>query len=59
MLFNDLIRLVQYIRRNRHADLLVGLEIDDELELLRLLDWNVGGLGAFENLIYVVSGATP
>ena len=33
--------------RNRHADLLGGLEIDDELELRRLLDGNVGGLGAF------------
>ena len=46
-LLNHLIRPRQHIRRNRQADLLGGLEIDEELKLRRLLDGNVGGLGAF------------
>ena len=57
MSFYDSIRPRQHIRWNRHADLLGGLEIDDELEFLRLLDGNVGGLGAFQDLVDKVSGA--
>ena len=38
-LFNDLIRPYQHVRWNRQADLLGGFQIDDELELFRLLDW--------------------
>ena len=45
------------IRRNRHADLLGGFEIDDELKLRRLLDGQVGGLGAFQDPVDKVSGA--
>ena len=51
------IRPRQHIRRNRQADLLRGFQIDDELELLRLLHWQVGGLGAFQDLVYIRSGA--
>jgi hypothetical protein len=36
--FDHSIRSRQHIRRNRQADLLGGFEIDDQLELLRLLD---------------------
>ena len=48
----------QDVRRNRQADLLGSFEIDDELELLRLLDRKVSRLSAFQNLIHV-SGGTP
>ena len=54
---NYSIRPRQHVRRNRQADLLGGLEIDEELELRRLLDGHVGGLGAFQDLVDKVSGA--
>jgi hypothetical protein len=41
---NDPIRSGQNIRRDRQTDLLGGFQIDDELELLRLLDWQIGWL---------------
>jgi hypothetical protein len=52
---NHLIRSSQHIRRNRHADLLGGLQIDDELELDRLLHGQVGGLRPFEDLTTYVA----
>src|SRR6266511_644386 len=54
---NHLIRSRQQVRRNRQADLLRRFQIDDELELLRLLHGKVGGPGAFQNLLYVCGGA--
>ena len=42
MLFNDFVRPVQHRLWNRYADLFRCLEIDHELKLRRLLDWNVG-----------------
>jgi hypothetical protein len=47
VLLNHPVRPRQHIRRNRHADLLGGFQIDDELELCRLLHGQIGGLGAF------------
>src|SRR5215471_13724181 len=47
----------QHIRRNRQGDLLSGFEIDNELELLRLLHREVGGLGTLQNLVHVAGGA--
>src|SRR5215831_2551805 len=47
----DFIRSRQQIRRHRQADLLGRFQIDHQLELHRLLDWNVCGLGAFEDLV--------
>ena len=58
-LLNHFIRLRQHLRRDRQGDLLGGLEIDDKLKLGRLLDWDIGGLGAFEDLVDKVSGAPP
>jgi hypothetical protein len=52
-LLNDFIRPRQNIGRNRQADLVSRFEIDDELKLLRLLDRQVRGLGAFENFVDV------
>ena len=48
---SDFVRSRQYIRRNRQADLLGSFEIDDQLELRRLLDRQVRGLRTFENLV--------
>src|SRR5262245_27231396 len=38
---NNLVRSRQHIRWNRETDLLRGLQIDQQLELRRLLDWQV------------------
>ena len=43
---------------NRQPDLLGGLEIDDELELGRLLYGQFRWVGTFQNLVYVPCG-TP
>ena len=50
MSFYDPVRPHQHIRRDRQADLLGGFQIDDEFKLRRLFYWEVGWLGAFENL---------
>ena len=52
-LLNHFIRPRQHIRRNRQTDLLCRFEIDDELELRRLLHGQVGGLGAFQDLVHI------
>jgi hypothetical protein len=41
----------QHIRRSRQANLLCGLQVDDEFKLRRLLYGEVAGLSTFENLI--------
>src|SRR3989442_268874 len=48
----------QPVRRNRTADLLGRLQIDDELEFCRLLHGQIGRLGPFQNLVDV-SGSAP
>src|SRR5262245_66642319 len=50
------IRSCQHIWRNRETDLLGRFQINDELELRRLLDGEVGGLSAFQNLIHIDCG---
>jgi hypothetical protein len=57
LLLNNFIRSCQDIRWNREADLLCGFEIDDKFEFCRLLDWEFGGLGTFEDLIDIDGGA--
>ena len=47
---DHLVRPRQHIRRNRQADLFRRFQIDDELELLRLLDGKIGGLAPFKIL---------
>jgi hypothetical protein len=56
--FDDLIRHRQQRRWNGEAESLGGLEVDEEFVLGGLLDGQVGGLGAFENLVHIGSGAT-
>jgi hypothetical protein len=48
--FDQLTRPGEHLRRDRHADLLRGLQIDDELKLCRLLDREVRGLAPFRIL---------
>src|SRR5207245_2196042 len=52
-LFDHLVRSQQQRRRDRQAERLRRLEVDDQLELRRLLDGKVGGLGASKDLVYV------
>src|SRR5215813_7809827 len=47
----------EHVRWNRQGDLLSGFEIDNELELLRLLHREVGGLGALQDLVNIRSRA--
>jgi len=54
---NHSIRTHQHVRRDRQANLLRGLEVDYELKLHRLLHRQVGGLSAFQNLVYVSRAA--
>jgi hypothetical protein len=49
-LFDHLISSPQECRRNGNAQRIGGFEIDDQLELGRLLDRDVGHLGAAEEL---------
>jgi hypothetical protein len=56
-LLNDLVRPRQHGRRDREAERLGGLHIDDQLERGRLLDGQVARLGAFEDLVHEVGGA--
>src|SRR5262249_56980013 len=39
------------------AERLRGGQVDDQIELGRLLDWDVGGLGPAQNLIDIVASA--
>jgi hypothetical protein len=58
ILFDDFVRLRQYVRWNRQADLLRRFEVDDEVKLLRLLDGQIRGLPTLENLVYVCGCAS-
>jgi hypothetical protein len=57
LLLDHLVRSEQHVRRNREADLLRRFQIDHQLKLRRLLDWQVSGFGAFQDFIHVVGGA--
>jgi hypothetical protein len=49
----DPIRLHQRPLRNCQADLLRRVQIDHELEFHRLLNWEIGDLGAIEDLVHI------
>src|SRR3989442_8374367 len=57
-LLNDLVRPPQQRRWDRQPERPGGLEIDDQLELRRLLDGQIGWLGPPEDLVHVRRG-TP
>src|SRR5213594_449676 len=48
---DHLVRPRQYVRRNRHADLVSGFQVDDEFKLCRLLDGQIFRFCSFENFI--------
>ena len=51
------IRQDEEVRRDGEAKGLGGLEVDDQLEVHGLLDWQIDRLGAFQDSVHVV-GAT-
>src|SRR5258706_4015260 len=56
-LLDHLIRPQQQRRRDREAERLGGLQVDDQLELRGLLYGQIAGLGALEDFIDVACGA--
>src|SRR6266487_915600 len=54
---NHLVRTQQQRLRDREAECLGGLEVDHELELGRLFDWQVTGFCALEDLVDVLRTA--
>src|SRR5262249_15896348 len=54
----DLVRPPEHRWRDRQVERLGGLEIDDQLELRRLLDGQVGGFSALEDLVHIGGRAT-
>src|SRR5258708_14039007 len=55
-LLDHRIRPLQERRRDRQAERLGGLEVDDQLELGRLLDGEISRLGPLENLVDIEGG---
>src|ERR1700730_1343829 len=55
---DHLIRPPQQRRRNRQAERLRGLEVDDEVELRGLLDGKITRFGAFQDLVHVGRSAS-
>src|SRR5215470_1058087 len=53
-LLDHLVRSEENRVRNRHADLLRGLQIDHQLELRRLLYRQIGRLRTFEDFIDII-----
>ena len=47
-------RAGEQLRRNRQADFLSGLKVDDEIELHRLFDRKVGRFCSLENPVHVL-----
>src|SRR5215467_6714183 len=58
-LFDYLIRPSQQRGRDRQAKRLGGLEVDDQLELRRLLYWYVSRFGPLQNLVDEDSATSP
>src|SRR5687767_2007997 len=54
----DTIGSSEHIGWNSQSDLLGGFQINNQLELRRLLDGEIGGLGPFKYLVHIRSGAT-
>src|ERR1700682_1891991 len=47
--FDHLVCAAKQRQRESEAERLGGLQVDDQLDLHRLLDWEIGRLFAFEN----------
>ena len=57
MLFDHLVGAGEDQRRDREAERVRGLEIDDEIEPNRLLDRQVGGARSLQNPINIAGGS--
>src|SRR5215469_10459607 len=58
-LFDHLVGNSEQRRRDRETEPVCGLEVDDRLELGRLLDRDIGGFGAFEDKIDNLCATLP
>src|SRR6266853_2096978 len=56
-LLDDLVRLEEERRGNRDPQRLRGLQVDEQLELRRLLHRQVGGLGTLQDLVHIDGSA--
>src|SRR5262245_3966482 len=57
--FDHLVGAGEQRRRHVERERLCGGQIDDELELGRLLDWNIGRLCSAQHLVDDLGGASP
>src|SRR6516162_623138 len=57
-LLNHLLGTREQVGRNFEAQCLCSLEVDDQFEFGRLLDWQIHWLGALEKLVHEASGAS-
>ena len=55
--FDHPVRAKQHRLRDRYAERLGRFHVDHQLELRRLLDWQIRGLRALEDLVHVGGGA--
>src|SRR5262245_18933927 len=55
---NHLISSQQQRWRNREAERLSGLEVDDEVEPGGMFDWEISGFGTLKDLCHVGSGVS-
>src|SRR5438093_93421 len=55
---DQLVRPEQHRPRDRQAERLGGLQVDHQLELRGLLDREIAGLGALEDLVHIDGGAS-
>ena len=54
LLFDDLVGAGEDCGRDRQAERLGGLQVDDKIEFDWLLDWQIAGLGALQDAIDIV-----
>ena len=54
---DNLIRALQHAVRNCQTNLFCRVEIDDEFKFRCLLHWQISRFSAFQDLVYVNSGA--
>src|SRR5690242_21495368 len=56
-LLDELVGEPKHLRWDCDAEFSGGLEVDDKCKLARLFDWQIGRLGALEDLVYINRGA--